>query len=278
MNDWLSVIREQGDFLERHIFQDDEFVEAFKLYPAVWAKCVLPNRINNSVSFANDEWSEFASRHYTALIRCWNARLAKFEINNLCEATINSHDPSIHIKLHGDLFSFFCHCGSAIDNLEWAFASKTINSPNTFANFKIIEKNGRSLKWFYNRRTQWVHHSIVPVNVENGLPKFDISLLTQDETVWDPCKSTNYKSISEEIDILWADFKYLMSCAWSKLLDRVNSDLASKSNQPNPIYPLYPTTSPVFNQLSSETSVSGVPSPSRPSGLVDKKENKKKPR
>ena len=218
MTSALDLIRQSGDILEQMMFADDEFAAQFSLYPQVWARCILPNRKEGTIALTSDRWIRFAERHYTTIVRCWNARTAHADICEQCQSLIDSNDAVAYLKLHQALFAFFCLCGSAVDNLEWTFKVPPVESDDAFQKSKTRHNGHLDLRWFYERRTQFVHKAVVPCFGYAGLAAFDLNMFVDPETRWDSTHPVKIDSIADHVAKLWLQFVEEMKAAWSELL------------------------------------------------------------
>ena len=223
----IEFIQSHGDTFERAMFSDVDFAQKFHLYPEVWSKCILPNRRPGTISLADVNWIEFAGRHYTTIIRCWNAWESHKNIVCQCELSIVDSTPLEYLRLHSTLFEFFCLCGSAIDNLGYTFGAKPLECMRAFEETKSRKHGENDLKWFYERRNQFIHSIIVPCFQNDGLPTIDLNLFADSKTVWESERPLDLRSVGDVIEKYWKTFVEEMTAAWSCLLGLVNKKMES---------------------------------------------------
>jgi hypothetical protein len=237
----LTLIRSHGDLLERHVFSVDAFANEFSVYPHVWARYVLPNRVPGKFTLTNPDWIRFAERHYSAVIRCWNARCALEKIRKICTESVDRNEACDYLELHEFLIAFFCGAGSAIDNLKYAFAAYPIKCLGAFE--KKMRRPGAAinLAWIYDRRTQYVHKAIVPCFGAFGLASFDASFFTDTETKWDQTLPLKVESVADLVDLIWSHFVDEMRSCWCELFDLLKANVED-TGAPLTIQPVEPLT------------------------------------
>lgn len=214
-----EILLEQGDLLERKMFSDPTFASSFELYPIIWSLYVLSNRKPGFLKLADSNWLQFAERHYSCIVRCWMAYVTHQDIASLCSEALDSPTAYQHLSLHRLLFQLFCSFGAAIDNLRFAFAAPPIDCPFEFEKIYARDDSEISLKWLYERRTQYIHKSIVPCFDRNGLLSLDASLFDDTETEWFHRRPIQVKSVAELCEWYWSCFVDQMHSSFSKLLE-----------------------------------------------------------
>jgi hypothetical protein len=219
----LQLIRDQGDLLERQIFADEDFAGCFDLYPLVWTRCVLVNRVPGKLALQDLEWLRFAERHYSVIIRCWMAYIARKDIDRLCTDAVDAPSALQHLQLHRLLFEYYCSLGAAIDNMRYAFQSEPINAVDAFGAIYDRADIQANLRYLYERRTQYIHKAIVPCFNNEGLLSLDAAMFNDTDTHWDNRYPLNLNSASSLCDFHWAQFVDEMRGAWSTLLELLRS-------------------------------------------------------
>jgi len=76
----IQRIVEHGDILERRFYGDGLFRNDFDLYPVAWCLAIPEERSPGTIALADAQWTEFAERHYSTIVRCWSARAARNDI------------------------------------------------------------------------------------------------------------------------------------------------------------------------------------------------------
>lgn len=216
----LETIRQHGDLLEHVMFADDEFAGRFAQYPIIWRALVLPNRDPEFPTLATQDWRAFAAHHYSAIVRCWNARTAALRIEAVCMALIeNPKALGSYLDLQEHYVSFFGCMGGVKDNLGFVFDDPQVNSVPAFEQRCGAANTYGSIRWFYERRTQAVHKIVVPFFDVQGLPHFDMSAFADPDVQWDTLTNTDVRSVAEVASQLWDRFAYEAAGCWSLLLD-----------------------------------------------------------
>jgi hypothetical protein len=227
----IEAILECGDFLEREIFRDSMFADQFNAYPIIWSALVLPNRNPDLPTLALAGWQSFGEHHYSAIVRCWNARRSAQRIMEASEYLIESPDDyERYLDLQEYYVSFFCSIGGAKDNLQ--AVSKLIDAEVQFqARCGSSTKYG-SLQWFYERRTQAVHKIIVPFFDVEGVPHFDMSAFVDPDCKWDSLTNIDIRCVADVVLQLWSKFVYEINGAWSVLLTQLKHRYRAEFERP----------------------------------------------
>ncbi len=217
----LRRIQVSGDILEQKFFADEEFAKSFDLYPLIWKRHVLPLRKPNSFQLDTDHLhAEFAARHYTTIVRCWMAYTANKDIASHCEAACAEPSVENQLRLHRLLFEFYCSLGAAIDNMEYCYASHPISCVDEFTSIRknTTKLHPDTLDWLYDRRTQFIHHTLVPCFYEKDLLHLNEGILENKQGEWDDQTPGKNAEISDLCNSHWRLFVGEMKTCWSKLL------------------------------------------------------------
>jgi len=215
----LQLILVNGDILERKFFSDEDFARSFDLYPLIWKRHVLPLRKPDSFQLDLDNpQSEFAAKHYTTIVRCWMAYAANKEIDSQCLAACESPSAENQLKLHRLLFEFYCTLGAAIDNMEACFELPPISSSSAFTSIRSREPDEESLRWLYDRRTQFVHSTLVPCFYEDELLHLNVGIFISEVGRWIDQRPGKNTEISKLCNSHWGLFVGEMKKCWSTLL------------------------------------------------------------
>ncbi|MGA7499893.1 MAG: hypothetical protein WBX00_24445 [Isosphaeraceae bacterium] len=214
----MQLIQVNGDILERKFFSDEDFARSFDLYPLVWKRRVLPFREPDNIDLANTPQREFGEKHYTTIVRCWMAYTANKEIGSQCEAAFVTPSVENQLKLHRLLFEFYCSMGAAIDNMEGCFNSPPISSSKAFTTIRDRPTYEGSLKWLYDRRTQFVHKALVPCFYAGELLHLNAGIFESKEVRWTDQRPGKNTEISELCNLHWSIFAGEMKKCWSTLL------------------------------------------------------------
>jgi len=212
-------IIEHGDILERRFYSDESFRTEFDLYPVAWCLAIPEERASGTIALADKQWSTFAERHYSTIVRCWSAHTAKNEISTAAEAAMDQRSADAFVGMHRLLFDFYCTIGAAIDNLRYTFDAYPVKAIAAFEKLFSRDDIAYSLKWLYERRTQFVHKAIVPCFHENGLISVDAALFDDVETHWGHSRPIKITELSQVTELHWSHFVDEMRSAWSRLIE-----------------------------------------------------------
>jgi hypothetical protein len=192
-----------GDTLERAICQERLAVseEASDLnqilypYSSVWYDHILPWRDPYDLSRLDDghsDWIAFGSDHCTALVKYYLA-FRKYRASiSCCNAVANGCEyADLLFDIHDAIAGFWEHMGSAIDNLGRCFGDAPCLSYARGDGLKSVQGNYESLSFAYNRRTQMIHYSLVPVGFDDGTIIFNECHFDEPETTWSPAQRTH---------------------------------------------------------------------------------------
>jgi hypothetical protein len=221
IGDPLKAIREYGDLLERHMFEDQQFADHFSLYPRVWADYVLPHREPNQPSLITPQWMPLAQHHYSAIVRCWTMHKLSKRIEATCFEMIDrpSEIARILLDLQECLVTFFCSAGGAIDNLRGTYRVQPIGSDADFQKLYEDKEQRYSLAWVFERRNQTVHKTLLPCFEKDGLPYFDESLFADLGVAWNRAKKRDFKCVAEMIERVWQAFIARTRAVWSRMYE-----------------------------------------------------------
>jgi hypothetical protein len=245
----LAALSKYGDALERAIIEEarDDLLLILQPYAHVWVNHVLPKRVNGDVCRITPEWSPFAARHYTALVRTYNAWSALRRLNQLCDAEGLPDYGALLVNVQDLCAGFWWNLGAAIDNFCQSLPSSPIRELKS-KNIDYFRARSSELRYTYSRRTQFIHAPIVPLGVEHGTPAFNFYHLDNDDhdpdnldenTDWE---ITNHSAQDLSFyDRSWDQFLKCLSEAWwhlSSLLEKCRkSDAHSQrqADQPRPM-------------------------------------------
>lgn len=218
----LALIRSDGDLLERHMFADANFAKWFGHYADAWASYVLPHRGNDGLDKRGLDWREFAQRHYTAIVRCWNV----WEFQKRLESPPS--DPAGQLRLHADFAGFFAMARAAIENLHKAQVAIAIRANSYEYLDERYGKDFPNIGWLRLPRHALLHNRVLPINSLTDPITIDISLLpacsnrTPDDMSWHK-GDRNFRSLVGVIDEAWEAFRLQMNDLWRDLLQQLSS-------------------------------------------------------
>jgi hypothetical protein len=214
-----QILIEYGDMLEQVMFLDDQFAASFAIYPEVWVRYVLPKRNPYSRTLSTEPWIEFSQHHYTTIVRCWHAWTTRNEILKTCKEMEKQYDQfHLHaLSLHSKFVEFFGSIGGAIDNMEKCFNDYPAKCREAFPKCLGSREVPWTLAWLYERRTQAVHMTLVPILEYAGAPCVDMSLFSTEDQAWTQTDYRNVEEISKIIDTAYAAFRSGMTRCWSEL-------------------------------------------------------------
>lgn len=214
-NKSLCCIRKKGDLLETRLFAEGcDFGLRFAPYAEVWYSFVFPNRSVYIPWMDCGDWSEFARRNYTALLRCYGAYRSYRTIEHLCECAMkpDANPADTTLALHGELFAFYMSIGTAVDNLQRA-ATAAPESEKFKLNVSATCSDGAC---YCDLRNRLSHAWIIPLFFDGGLPSVDSVQFSPDEAPWTECGGS-IDCLSDRIETVWNAFERDMQNAWRKL-------------------------------------------------------------
>ncbi|MBN8597229.1 MAG: hypothetical protein J0L78_06105 [Planctomycetes bacterium] len=227
----LDLIRRHGDVIERHLFEESDFANYFSIYPEVWARFVLPNRLGGSVEFANAAWAKFCEHHYSCIVRCQSVREAYDTACHLTSQSFQEWDAQTLLDLHDALFGFFAFAAAAIENLAKCFQSAPGLAQQTQPD-RGDEREIGSANWFLVRRNSLVHEMIVPVGIHDGVPRL-CETVFQKHVGWHKADLRSTTTVGDLIEQSWAHFIRLIQRWESQLLDALEVRHPKYSRLPN---------------------------------------------
>jgi len=187
----VRTLEDHGDLLEQYIVtmlhnRTDHPAASharpvLEVYARVWCGVILPNRENGRVGHVTMEWLDFSGSHYSAFVRFFSAYTALNAIREASEQlTEGSEDEisSVVFALHRDTASFWWNIRCVLDNLGCALScfpdSRTPCGEGREARLNCIE-NARAL---YEYGTRFIHQSLIPIAVHDGLPEIPNQWIT----------------------------------------------------------------------------------------------------
>lgn len=235
----IEQLRKCGDTLECHMFADPIFCQWFEGYAKVWSQHVQNRRkeVDGVVSI-EPAWEEFAQKNYTAIVRCWNARIIQQQILAIIG---NKPGPSGQLELHGLLASFFALTRVALENLVEAFVSRGLVSENKWTHVK--EMSGEvfpNLGWIRHMRHELLHDRLLPIWIsDNNEYVIDGGLIPSrsgESASWHEGPGS-WMSLKEFVNEVWAVYPKQMNDQWNLLNNKLLDVFGSRSPDPNnPLY------------------------------------------
>lgn len=213
-----ELAAQYGDVLERVMFGDADFAAIFPVYPEIWCRYVLPYRQMHKGTLTGTKWQEFSEHHYSAIVRCWNARNTCSLIEESCQKIkqYSSVGESI-LRLHAQLLEFFGSMASALDNMEACF--KQIGDTKAFGSCAGNKQSPWSLCWLFERRTQIIHKILIPIAEYSGIPSMDLSLFMDIDKRWDDENNRPVTEVGEITSRALSEFIRGMARCWATLYD-----------------------------------------------------------
>jgi hypothetical protein len=241
----IEQLERYGDPLEKGILTIafDEFCGLLEPYAGIWSRYIVAHRIGDG-SHVNDRRMNFASSHYSALIRIHNAWGALQRIRDLTAECISDSDGAALLNLQASTASFWWALGSAVDNLGQAveaFPGSTLTGQD--AGKKFLAGKVEYLGYLYDRRTQQVHSRIVPIGAAEGCSAFDYRYMDRGHRSALP-KHTEWtqdfnspKDLEHFYDERWHEAKRELSRAWwavTQFLDEISGQPLARQQQESP--------------------------------------------
>jgi hypothetical protein len=222
----LDVLDRWGDTLERAICQDRlrDSEEAnyltLVLYPysGIWYDHILPRRDRFDLGKIDNrytDWVPFAASHYTALIKFYQAFRKHHQLIHSCnQASGGLLNAEILFEAHDAIAGFWEHMGSAIDNLGRCFDDIPGKRFEKGGGLKLIQSGYEKLDFTFKRRTQMIHHSLVPIGFDDGAIVFNERSFDELETNWTTTRWTpewidkyhiqHWKAMVGELNRVWS--------------------------------------------------------------------------
>ncbi|MDR3620490.1 MAG: hypothetical protein P4L85_14160 [Paludisphaera borealis] len=259
--DSIKLLGTSGDPMERAIVEGsmEELGGILSPYADIWARYVFSTRLGTG-EFVKDGCVDFASSHYTALIRAHNALGFYNQIKSLCEVGDLGSDGMLLLELQANISAYWWALGALVDNLGQTLE----NFPGSTAvglqdaGLKLLKAENAHMKYLYERRTQLIHSRIVPITVHADRAVFDYRYLDGKRREVLPA-STEWKTeftTPGEVGIFyserWVETKRELANAWHavrRILDSYASRKTDAMNwqkiveQPRIVYPSFMTAS-----------------------------------
>jgi hypothetical protein len=209
----LAVSEEAGD-LNQILYPDS----------GVWYGHILPWRNPYDLSRLDDghsDWIEFGSDHYTALVKFYLAFRKYRTLIGCFNAVANGCETAdLPFDIHDAIAGFWEHMCLAIDNLGRCFDDAPCLSYARGDGLKSVQGNYESLSFAYNRRTQVIHYSHVPVGFDDGTIIFNECHFDEPETTWSPAQRT-HEWVNEHCIQYWKKMISQLSSVWYRLRDEL---------------------------------------------------------
>lgn len=267
MSDRFSLLQANGDPFERIIAQCDELSGVLHPYAEIWSSFILPRRVGDG-SMVEEKWIPFASSHYTALIRLHHACNAKNALLKLCENIGSENGYELLLNAHADWSAFWENLGSVVDNLKHVRkeAGKLMSANDSSDEYEVGHEN-LTLKFAYDRRTQFIHKAIVPAMVVEGMVVFNTAHYDDEQTNWH-IEKQNIDSLDSRIHTDWADTLKELHNEWnalkSYLFDLQKSSGVNASTVSGTSFPKFNSDEVILGTLNGMLTLSPPPSGSAP--------------
>jgi hypothetical protein len=221
----LDILHRWGDTLERAICDErhggseesSDLIQILYPYSGIWHDHILPRRDQYDLSRLDDKhlnWVSFSADHYTALVKLYHAFRKYRHLINCCKrAEAGELFADLLLDAHDSIAGFWEHMGSAIDNLGRCFDDAPGLNYSDGDGLKSIQSKYEYLSFAFNRRTQMIHHSLVPIGFEDGAIIFNERHFDKQETEWNTLRYTpewvaeyyvkRWKSVLAELASVW---------------------------------------------------------------------------
>lgn len=231
----FDLLYERGDPLEMLICRDIEALYPVLLpYARVWSKHIYPRRVADG-SLVEDQWMPFGGNHYTALVRLHHAYYAYTRLQEVFERVAEAFGGGHSLDDYRSLLdahfltgAFWENVGAAIDNLDRAWQeainlltpnsklAKEDNGQSPSIHNSVVRNQEKRLADAYTRRTQAIHHMLVPKNLEDGVIVFNPQYYDGATGSWitDTAKKT---PLELNLRKMWAELVPAFARAWEKL-------------------------------------------------------------
>jgi hypothetical protein len=217
----LLLLRSDGDAVEKFACDEASIAPLIGQYAAIWANYVRPKRMPGNPALIEGPIADLAERHYTALVRLLGALGAAKRASDACiELASGATAGSSVVVVQSELLTFFSSAGAAVENLEAAYAAPPIGSksalmPNPSDVFG-------SPKWFYDRRTQYVHKRLLPIFEIDGVLHIDTEHFFDKEVKWND-STHKVHELSASVENLASLLVAGLVTGWSQLYKRLRS-------------------------------------------------------
>lgn len=223
----LETLKQAGDPLEREIAVSAEIELKCILQPYsdIWVKHVRSRLDPNDTSRVASTWMNFSGRHYSALIRLFNAWDTLQQMKEMSQNSALESEGRALLKWHNLVGSFWWNVSAAADNLQ-----KTVKDAD------CLKSGMPSLddKWFtdkageyvfihnaYQNRSQLIHGQVVPVWIDGEMPCTQGYFLTNSAEAEKKTWAETLPQIPKLIDDLhqeqWPGILGDFCAAWNKL-------------------------------------------------------------
>lgn len=217
----LILLRSEGDEVEKHACDVEALAPLIGRYAAIWANYVRPKRRPSNPALIQSPINDLAERQYTALVRLLGALDAATRISDVSIAVAGSRpNGSTVVSMQSDLLTFFSSAGAAVESLENAYAAEPLISKEPLMPAPADAIG--SPKWFYDRRTQYVHKRLLPVFEVDGLLHLDVAHFIDKDVTWNE-SSKDAREVSAWIEQLTPRLVSGLTNGWSRLYTRLRS-------------------------------------------------------
>jgi hypothetical protein len=229
-----TLLSSIGDAIERHVLQLDELAEPVSQYSVLWAHFVEPHRDRANPNLITGSMKDVAELSYTALVRLASAHSAVLRTRHACESAAASSASlgEDTLTVQASLFEFFCNAGAAVDLLGQAYCSSAGPNALLFAEVPVWG----SPRWFYERRSEYVHQRVVPVFPVGDVLHFDIHNLTQD-SAWNSAARTP-QEVSWVVTELLRNLASGLARGWANLYGMVRDQNGLRAMGCHPVTPI----------------------------------------
>ena len=210
----LTLLASEGDEIEKLAVESEALAPLTGYYAAIWANYVLPRRNTSNPALIEQPFTDFAELHYTALTRLLCAQQAVDRIGPLCLDALASKRPAEQIlAVQASLLTFFACTGAAVENLEKAYEAKPFGGEKLFTEPADVEGTP---KWYYDRRTQYLHERLVPVFTMDGLLHVDVSVFATKSVAWRH-RYQNLQEITSCVERLSSQSVAGLASGWARM-------------------------------------------------------------
>jgi len=214
----LMTLASEGDEIEKLATENTALSPVAGYYAVIWANYVLPRRNASNPAFIDQPVTDFAELHYTALTRLLCAQQSVERLGPLCLQALASTQPAKEIlEVQASLLTFFACTGAAVENLEKAYEAKPCEGSDLFTESADVQGTP---KWFYDRRTQYLHKRLVPVFLLDGLLHLDSTVFASKSVVWQQ-ESQNVQEITGFIEKLSTQAVTGLASGWARMYTRL---------------------------------------------------------
>lgn len=239
----VQELSHSGDQFERLICQhNDDLHQILAPYSQIWIEHIYPRRIGDGSSL-EEGWMSFGGSHYTALIRLHHADESRKEVIKLCNELQSTATRGVHadnfaklLRLHAASAAMWENLGAAIDNFRLARfeAAKLVKhkQPETIkrcpkcdkpldqeyktTGTPLSEVANPKLYFAYQRRTQFIHSRIVPIQITEGIVEFNLIHFQDERTQWPPT-AVKLKQLDHVVLAEWESIIMEFASEWWEL-------------------------------------------------------------